>query len=314
MKIHCVPPNENWILDRFKDEFDEYTKCYDNLADNVYEADIVWLLSSYSMNQIPWEVLKNKKTKIVSTIHHVVPSKFMPDQFVKNDEFVDVYHVPCRQTEKFIRKFTNKHIERIPYWVCHDFWCAYDKSKAREELGLEQDRFYVGSFQRDTEGHDTRLPKLEKGPDIFCDYVERLKEQYGNKLCVLLNGYRRQYVIRELKKRDIDFVYNELPSLDIVRKMYAACDLYVVGSRFEGGPQAILECAAMKVPIISNDVGVARDILSSNCVIDVKNGMYFPTEEDLEISYNNVMNYRMDIHGDVFLEYFEKVMNGEYSK
>jgi hypothetical protein len=33
--------------------------------------------------------------------------------------------------------------------------------------------------------------------------------------------------------------------------------LYIVSSRFEGGPQSIMECAVTKTPIISTDVGVA---------------------------------------------------------
>ena len=43
----------------------------------------------------------------------------------------------------------------------------------------------------------------------------------------------------------------------LVNKLYNILDLYLVTSRIEGGPQAILECALTKTPILSTDVGVA---------------------------------------------------------
>ena len=39
-------------------------------------------------------------------------------------------------------------------------------------------------------------------------------------------------------------------------------DLYLVTSRYEGGPQSIVECGLTKTPIISTDVGLAYEILN----------------------------------------------------
>ena len=52
----------------------------------------------------------------------------------------------------------------------------------------------------------------------------------------------------------------------ILNKLYNLLDLYVVSSRIEGGPQAVLECAVSKTPIISTDVGVASEILSEKSI------------------------------------------------
>ena len=38
-------------------------------------------------------------------------------------------------------------------------------------------------------------------------------------------------------------------------------DLYLVTSRDEGGPKAILECMATGVPIVSSRVGMAQDLI-----------------------------------------------------
>ena len=45
-----------------------------------------------------------------------------------------------------------------------------------------------------------------------------------------------------------------------LNKLYNILDLYIVSSRIEGGPQAILESSITKTPILSTDVGVASEI------------------------------------------------------
>ena len=55
----------------------------------------------------------------------------------------------------------------------------------------------VGSFQRDTEGHDLKSPKLIKGPDIFIEIIKKIKNK---NLKVVLTGKRRQYVIKKLNE------------------------------------------------------------------------------------------------------------------
>ena len=166
----------------------------------------------------------------------------------------------------------------------------------------------VGSFQRDTEGSDLITPKLEKGPDLF---VEALKKIEKDNLFVLLGGWRRQYVINRLNQENIDFKFIELAPLELLREMYAACDLYIVASRVEGGPQAILESAAMKLPIISRDVGMATVVLSENCIVDIPESMYYPVNEDLEICYNNAKTYEMHNLVEKYVELFKKTCGGE---
>ena len=55
-----------------------------------------------------------------------------------------------------------------------------------------------------------------------------------------------------------------------INELYNLLDLYIVSSRFEGGPQSILECAATKTPIISTDVGIAKEILNVGSIFNMK--------------------------------------------
>ena len=58
--------------------------------------------------------------------------------------------------------------------------------------------------------------------------------------------------------------------LKVLNELYNILDLYIVTSRVEGGPQAILECAVSKTPIVSTDVGVASEILDSKSIFKPK--------------------------------------------
>src|SRR5690606_29876854 len=46
-----------------------------------------------------------------------------------------------------------------------------------------------------------------------------------------------------------------------LNELYNAADLYLVPSRWEGGPQSVMEAAACRCKILSTPLGLARDIL-----------------------------------------------------
>ena len=89
--------------------------------------------------------------------------------------------------------------------------------------------FWVGSFQRDTEGAGIKngifLPKLEKGPDIFVKSVLALRKKHPH-IKVLLTGKRRQYVIQQLNKNNIQYKYFEMCDFNTLNELYNCLDLY----------------------------------------------------------------------------------------
>jgi glycosyltransferase involved in cell wall biosynthesis len=80
-----------------------------------------------------------------------------------------------------------------------------------------------------------------------------------------------------------------------------------VSSRFEGGPQAIIEASAMKVPIISTDVGIANQVLHKNCIVDIRKDYYIPDSKDIEYAFNKVSNLAIKGHGQKFIKLFKEV-------
>jgi glycosyltransferase involved in cell wall biosynthesis len=59
----------------------------------------------------------------------------------------------------------------------------------------------------------------------------------------------------------------------------------MVTSRCEGGPQALLEASAMRVPIVSTPVGIAEIILAPESInLDVT-----LAKPNIDVAYNNVL-------------------------
>lgn len=257
VKIFLLSPRENWICDRFIHEWCQHGPL--EVVNNPYEADVIWMLAGWIWNQLPRDVLGQKP--LIVTQHHIVPDKFNESQWRDRDQWVTAYHVPCEKTAEQVRGVTSKPVHVIPFWVNQSIWRPLDKATCRYELNLDPEAFLVGSFQRDTEGSDLKTPKLEKGPDVFCDIVEAMAKKQNN-LKVVLAGWRRQYVKKRLEAAGIDYAYYNRPQQWIVEQLYNTLDLYIVSSRWEGGPQAVVECALTETPIVSTHVGLAPEILN----------------------------------------------------
>ena len=306
MKVFTLKPQESWICDRLGSEWDSSNS--DMSCDYLDESDVVWLLGSWCWKNVPHHILQSKK--VVTTIHHIVPEKFSREKqydFYMRDKITDAYHVPSEKTRKQVEQLTTKPIYSFPFWVNQNIW--YDipeKNAVREKYGIEKEEFVIGSFQRDTEGSDLKSPKLEKGPDLFCDLVEELYSRDKN-ITVLLAGWRRQYVIKRLKSAGIKFRYHELPDFKTINELYNCLDMYLVTSRYEGGPQAILECAASETPIVSTDVGIASEILSEKSLF-VEGRTPKP---DTDFAFKKVKHFLMPKGFENFRNMFKEVINEE---
>jgi glycosyltransferase involved in cell wall biosynthesis len=297
MKVYVHPPNESWICDRFASEWNTWIQNSDNnlsVSKSFKESDLIWLLADWCWRKVDPYSLSRKK--VIATVHHIVPNKFGNHarmDFMQRDEFVDAYHVPCMATKIQIQDLTTKPIYSFPFWVNQNIWFEKDKNSLRKRYNINQDVFLIGSFQRDTEGFDLKSPKLEKGPDVFCNIVSNIYKENKN-IKVLLAGWRRQYVMERLKQERIPFLYQELPSFEVLNDFYNMLDLYIVASRYEGGPQAIFESSITKTPIISTSVGYAEELLHKKSLISNGADWRSCQEEDvIKYNFDQVSKIRM---------------------
>ena len=305
MKIYLNEANESWVVDRFRKEWIENN--LDSMTENIEEADIVWIIAPWTWKKINKKHLRNKK--VVCTIHHIDFEKFNNKEkknFYKRDKYVDTYHAISTKTEEQVRSLTDKDIETIPFWINQNiFYEIKNKNILRSKFNLNTESFIVGSFQRDTEGKDLVSPKLSKGPDRFIEILIELNKKNKN-IEVLLTGKRRDYLIKNLKKNKIPYIYYEMTTFEQLNELYNCIDLYIVASRVEGGPQAILECAITKTPIISTDVGIASKILHESSIFTMEN---FSTAKPSEsYAYKNSIKYKIPEWFDNFENLFKSMI------
>lgn len=270
MKIYLTKINESWIIDRIKNEWTINNKKI--TTKNPYFSEIIWDIAPWASK--PTFIKKFKNKKIIQSIYHIEntsPEGREVKNIIENDKFIDGYHVISKKTKEVLQNFTKKTIFYLPLWVNQDIWYnKSNKNELRTNFGFTGSDYLVGSFQRDTEGSDLRSPKLVKGPDIFIEIVKNLYKK-NSKLKVVLTGKRRDYVISELKKNNIPYKYFEMTNFSMMNDLYNILDLYLITSRLEGGPQALVECGQTRTPVISTDVGIAREILGADSIFDYKN-------------------------------------------
>lgn len=276
-KVFVLPAREDWIVDRFVFEWNNDNK--DISTSDPREANVIWLMASWCWKHLPTQLLAEKK--VVATIHHIVPEKFDENKrrdFESRDRFVDLYHVYNEETKKLVELLSKKPVSLVEYWANQNIWKKTGEKKSlRETYGLPIDSFILGSFQRDSEGNDETQPKLEKGPDLFADYVTKIWGDWNEGRLerqphVLLAGWRRQYLINRLNKEKIPFSYLERPPQRVLNDLYQTLDLYPVTSRCEGGPQSLIECGLLDVNVVSREVGISKQVLPETAI---HNDVYF---------------------------------------
>ena len=283
VKVFMPKPREDWVCDVIIDEFERNTTH--QIVRSIAEADVVWHYAKWMANHHPNTARGNPGHKpTITTVHHIVPEKFNPNEVKALDAFTDIYHVPNVITQRMLGYATVTPIRRLPYWVNdRRFPPRLERKRGQRKV--------IGSFQRDTEGSDLKSPKLEKGPDILGDVIDGLDPfQYQ----VLLAGWRRQYIIGRLGDR---MPYDYLERAPDIAGLYGMCDYYLVTSRHEGGPQALLEAAQSRVMVLSTPVGLAEELLHPDCicrsVVDFRLKLDAGLDR-IEENYQRVQAYTLD--------------------
>jgi glycosyltransferase involved in cell wall biosynthesis len=208
----------------------------------------------------------HKSNKLIVTWFHISPGdkrvKFIPE--VAGD--VDLWHTSCNITRNKLIELgvPEEKVTVIPLGVNLSAFSTptpQQKENVRSELGISKGKIAIGSFQKDGHGWGEGLePKMIKGPDIFCDVIEKLCRQYD--LFIVLTGPARGYVKRRLENSGVPYSHHFLSDPDEVAWYYKALDLYIATGRYEGGPKSLVESLASGVPLVSTKAGMAPDIIT----------------------------------------------------
>ena len=100
---------------------------------------------------------------------------------------------------------------------------------------------------------------------IILDIIES-----GQKIEVILSGRNRQFLIDNLQKMGVKYHYFNMVPIDTINELYNCLNLYIISSKYEGGPRSIIECALTNTPVISTKVGIALEFMDPNSLFDVE--------------------------------------------
>jgi glycosyltransferase involved in cell wall biosynthesis len=222
-------------------------------------------INTYFEGETPVEI--HASNKVIVTWFHIKPDDPRVRTLVETQKSVHRIHTSCLSTKKQLIEsgIDEKKIVVIPLGVDTQIFrppTQQEHTALRSKLGIPENAFVIGSFQKDGEGWGEGMnPKHIKGPDILIETLATLKDL---NLFVILTGPSRGYVKKELDRLDIPYHHEHLSSINDVANMYRVLDLYLITSRIEGGPKAILESWASGVPVVSTRVGMVPDIATNH--------------------------------------------------
>jgi len=203
------------------------------------------------------------------------------DLIIKRQSSISWVVVSCEfMKRRLINYGFPKHkIRLIPVGVDSRLYTSFPfnkRAKIRSKLCIPDNVFVIGSFQKDSPGWgDSTDPKLIKGPDIFIKVLEQFKNK--SELFVLLTGYSRGYMKKELDRLEIPYRHDILKTPDEIIEYYNIIDCYLVTSREEGGPKAVVEAISIGTPLISTRVGIVPDIEK-----DFPNEFFYTNIDDVD--------------------------------
>ena len=294
--ISIKSDNYNWVFDNIRKEL---KNVFDNLQVDVINdrffyntnKQCVLFLSKYDV----LKYIDNSDHKISFSYFHGNPkinkkNNDLFQNFLKKINKIEKIHVSNTIMENILldNNIPKSKIHKIPISIkIEDFKFLHKEQKMflRKQFKLPLDKKIIGSFQKDGVGwRKGSLPKLEKGPDILIKALIEIKKEHKD-IHVLLTGPSRGYVINELIRHNIDYTYSKFINFNKINSYYNVLDLYLVTSREEGGPRAILESMATGTPIISTKVGQAIDIINNT-----NNGFLVDIND-----YNQICKTALDI-------------------
>jgi hypothetical protein len=260
------------------------------ITHNIFLATHIWCVwvDLLSHPRYLWILLVSKlfHKKIIAVIPNDIRNN--ADILFLIKKRVDVCIAPSSDIENYL-KMNSVKVERMVFYTKPEIFHKVSETKMQiaQELGVDykclEGKILIGSFQRDSLGSDLMQQKWQKNPELL---IQILKKVEKDQFMLLLAGPRRHYVIRRCIEEHIPYLYigddsfvlqgkddypRNILSADKMNLLYNLIDIYLISSKSEGGPKAILEAGLAKTLVLSTRVGFASDILDTKLLYDMDN-------------------------------------------
>ena len=289
--IIYIPKGESiaWSIDEDRKNAIQFLRMGGfKITNNIFKAThiySVWL-DSLLAKRLVWLLIKRIfRKKLIAVVTNDL--SFDPKKIALLAQLIDLAIVPSTKMFNLLERY-GINVKLIPFFVDSNVFrpVQIDKTKICKKLLIDskklEGKLIFASFQRDSLGSDLHKPKWQKNPDLL---IEILKTFDQSKILLLLAGPRRHYIVSRCLSNDINFLYfgdssyiekwqDDLlinnHSSEVINLLYGLSDIYIVTSKAEGGPKAILECSLSKKLIFSTKVGFATDILHPELIFEDK--------------------------------------------
>jgi D-inositol-3-phosphate glycosyltransferase len=166
------------------------------------------------------------------------------------------------------------------------------RERIRRALGLNPDDFVIGCFGRQG-GSENR-----KEPATLECALGMLKQEHG-RLVLLTTGLGWDEIIGSVRKAGVQAINKVFTPQVQMCKLYNALDCYWVVSRVEGGPLPLLEAMSCAVPVVTSDVGMARDVVHDgvNGLMIAKGDMGALVQNTLKLIGNPALRISVGLSG-----------------
>lgn len=282
------------------------------ITNNFITADFVHSVWWNQLLSLKYYFLRFKKRIIATATNEINPDD---KEYLKAKKFISLWIAPNKKQYEVLKK-DSVNVVYQPFYVDEKIFKKLNKTRQeisnllRIDYEILREKFLIGSFQRDTLGSDLISPKWQKNPELLIEILSGLPAK--NKLMLVLAGPRRHYVISECEKKGIPYLYiGQKPKQGVddicintldhekIALLYNLIDCYLITSKSEGGPKAVLEASLCKTLIFSTNVGMAPDILDNECI------------------YNDIDTVRKNISqliDNKNLFYFQKLVEKNFNK
>lgn len=296
-KVHVVGNDGfGWALDEDRRQLSAVIEARVELTD-LASADII--------HSVWWESLLRYQRGDLTSRRVVCHLDNPPFIYMRDSSFhsllpyVDVWVARAQEALNQLRDLGLYGIH-VPYTTDHTIFSRKVDHEHLEQLkvkwNIPKDRLLLANFYRDTEGGDLCSPKVQKGADALVE-IAKIVEDRGLPAHWLLAGPRRFYIRKQFDAFGIPYTYlgSEVESGDDLSvnildrselaHLYQLADVNIGMSRWEGGPQAVMESVACGSPMICNRVGLAMDILDPECLFDTPMEAAYLIQREIETGF-----------------------------
>jgi hypothetical protein len=310
-KIFIISDDSNNYYTTIKNNFIEFIPQY--TTDKIYESSVIWYLTSYNYNYIPFglsetkwmNILKNKKViftcnQNISNIDENIDENNLEKQF----EFIKKYGKKFHSISINDKNKYSKYLEKIKIinkklWFDNNFYFPIEnkielKNKYKLPIGI----YFIGYFIND----DTIV--IDEYNDIFFKIISDMYEENKN-IGIIFNGIISSDLINNITKLGIHHKYYfEFTFDDEINELLNCLDLYIITSNDNIFDDIIYRAGLSKIPLISTKCGIAPELMARSSLFDFNNWLsYKGAKPNIELLYSNIKKLNSNENMEEFKNY-----------